>query len=167
MVSINKGQKRRTSSHALFWTLLKETPGYNPRYKEVIKEGVVHRYSGGRTQSLSEMYSKYPTEYCQMIEAMKRQHKGQYQERYEHSLNQSRRRVIAVICAYIDKLGYTFPTDMDKIHYVISIACRAANCSNFNAIPESRLSAIYNLYLKRNDVKIEGNPELDFPIGSN
>ena len=33
--------KRQTKkhSHALFWTLLKETPGYDPCYKEVIKEG--------------------------------------------------------------------------------------------------------------------------------
>ena len=75
--------------------------------------------------------------------------------------------MIAAISKYVDKLGYTFPTKTDKVRYVIGIACRAANCGNFNAIPESRLSAIYNLYCKRNSVDIEGNPELDHPAGIN
>lgn len=65
--------KRQTKkhSHALFWTLLKETPGYDPCYKEVIKEGIVHEHSGGRTTSLNEMYENYPSEYSRMIDAMK------------------------------------------------------------------------------------------------
>ena len=51
--------------------------------------------------------------------------------------------------------------------YVKGIACRAANCGNFNAIPDDKLTAIYNLYRKRNSVGIEGNPELDHPVGKN
>lgn len=156
----SQSKKKHAPSHALFWTLLKETPGYDPRYKEVIKEGIVHEHSGGKTTSLSEMYAKYPKEYSLMIESMKGSHE-QRKARYEDSANQARRRVIAVICNYVDKLGYTFENDTHKIHYAMSIACRAANCGNFNAIPESRLSAIYNLYCKRNEVDITGNPELD------
>lgn len=157
---------KRSPSHALFWTLLKEVPGYNPQYKDVIKEGLVHEHSGGRTTSLSEMYAKYPREYSLMIESMKGTSE-QRKNRYEDSANLTRRRVIAAICQYVDKLGYKFESDTHKIHYVIGIACRAANCGNFNAIPESRLSAIYNLYCKRNEVDITGNPELDFPILGN
>lgn len=166
MATTKKQTKKRAPSHALFWTLLKEVPGYDPQYKEVIKEGLVHQYSGGRTQSLSEMYSKYPREYSLMIEEMKGTPE-QKKTRYEDSLDKMKKRVIAAICQYVDKLGYTFPTPAHKIRYVIGIACRAANCSNFNAIPESRLSAIYNLYCKRNSVDIEGNAELDYPILSN
>ena len=81
--------------------------------------------------------------------------------------DQARRRVIAAISEWVDKLGYTFDSREAKVRYVIKIACRAANCGNFNAIPESRLSAIYNLYCKRNEVDITGNPELDFPILAN
>ena len=166
MATTKKQTKKRTPSHALFWTLLKEMPGYDPHYKDVIKEGLVHQYSGGHTQSLSEMYSKYPHEYSLMIEAMKGTPE-QKKARYEGSAELARKRVIAAISKYVDKLGYTFPTKTDKVRYVIGIACRAANCGNFNAIPESRLSAIYNLYCKRNSVDIEGNPELDHPAGIN
>lgn len=151
---------KKLPSHALFWTLLKETPGYDPRYKEVIKEGIVHEHSGGRTTSLSEMYRKYPREYSLMIEKMKGTPERKA-ARLENSADLARKRVIAAICKYVDKLGYRFRSKADKIRYVIGIACRAANCGNFNAIPESRLSAIYNLYCKRNEVDITGNPELD------
>ena len=42
MATTKKQTKKRLPSHALFWALLKETPGYDPRYKEVIKEGLVY-----------------------------------------------------------------------------------------------------------------------------
>ena len=121
MATTKKQTKKRAPSHALFWTLLKEVPGYDPGYKDVIKEGLVHQYSGGRTQSLSEMYSKYPCEYSLMIEAMKGTPQ-QKKTRYEDSLDKMKKRVIAAICQYVDKLGYTFPTKADKVRYVIGIA---------------------------------------------
>ena len=71
MATTKKQTKKRLPSHALFWALLKETPGYDPRYKEVIKEGLVYEHSGGRTTSLSEMYTKFPAQYSRMIDAMK------------------------------------------------------------------------------------------------
>ena len=71
MATTKQQTSRRAPSHALFWTLLKEVPGYDPHYKDVIKEGIVHEHSRGRTTSLSEMYAKYPREYSLMIEAMK------------------------------------------------------------------------------------------------
>lgn len=159
-------QTKKKHSHALFWTLLKQIPGYNEAYKEVIKEGIVSEASKGKTESLSELYEKYPREYSLMIEKLK----GDYyrkQARYEDSRDKAAKRVIAAICAYVDKLGYKFVSREAKIRYVMKIACRAANCWNFNAIPESRLSAIYNLYCKRNSVNIYGNPELDFPPSRN
>ena len=123
MATTKKQTKKRAPSHALFWTLLKEVPGYDPGYKDVIKEGLVHQYSGGRTQSLSEMYSKYPCEYSLMIEAMKGTPQ-QKKTRYEDSLDKMKKRVIAAICQYVDKLGYTFPTKADKVRYVITLPCR-------------------------------------------
>ena len=166
MATTKKQTSRRAPSHALFWTLLKEVPGYDPHYKDVIKEGIVHEHSRGRTTSLSEMYAKYPREYSLMIEAMKGTPQ-QKKTRYDRQENHARRRVIAAISKWVDKLGYSFESREAKVRYVIGIACRAANCGNFNAIPESRLTAIYNLYCKRNSVDITGNPELDFPILGN
>lgn len=91
MATTKKQTSRRAPSHALFWTLLKEVPGYDPRYKDVIKEGLVHEHSGGRTTSLSEMYTKYPREYSLMIESMKGTSE-QRKNRYEDSVNLARRR---------------------------------------------------------------------------
>ena len=166
MATTKKQTKKRLPSHALFWALLKETPGYDPRYKEVIKEGLVYEHSGGRTTSLSEMYTKFPAQYSRMIDAMKPKGEAK-QMAYEYRRDRSAKRVIAAICTYVDKLGYTFESRECKLRYVMGIACRAANCSNFNAIPDDKLSAIYNLDCKRNRVSIEGNPELDHPIGKN
>ena len=81
--------KKKKPAHALFWSLLRETEGYNEAYKEVMKEGIVHRYSGGRTMSLSEMYRLYPAEYSRMIDAMKGD-SLQRQARYEASRERSR-----------------------------------------------------------------------------
>ena len=151
--------KRQTKkhSHALFWTLLKETTGYDPCYKEVIKEGIVHEHSGGRTTSLNEMYENYPSEYSRMIDAMKPKGEKKLMA-YEERRDLSAKRVIAAICQWVDKLGYKFRDDRHKLMYVKGIACRAANCGNFNAIPDDKLTAIYNLYCKRNSVGIEGTP---------
>ena len=112
MATTKKQTSRRAPSHALFWTLLKEVPGYDPHYKDVIKEGIVHEHSRGRTTSLSEMYAKYPREYSLMIEAMK----GTPQQK------NARRRVIAAISKWVDKLGYSFESREAKVRYVIGIA---------------------------------------------
>ena len=138
MATTKKQTSRRAPSHALFWTLLKEVPGYDPHYKDVIKEGIVHEHSRGRTTSLSEMYAKYPREYSLMIEAMKGTPQ-QKKTRYDSQENNARRRVIAAISKWVDKLGYSFESREAKVRYVIGIACRAANCGNFNAIRRAAL----------------------------
>ena len=158
-------KKKKAPSHALFWSLIKETLGYEEAYKDVIKEGLVNQYSGGRTCSLSEMYRKYPAEYSNMLEAMKGD-TDQRQARYEEARDKAAKRVIAAICAWLDKLGYKFETRNDKIRYALSMACRAANCANFNAIPESKLTAIYNLYCNKNSVNTD-HPAMDYIISKN
>lgn len=156
----------KKNPHALFWSLLKEIPGYQPEYKKVIKEGEVYKWSRGKTCSLSQMYRKYPAEYSLMIESLKG-NSDQRQMRYDESRDKSAKRVIAAICNWLDKLKYKFESPEDKIWYAISIACRAANCGNFNKIPESRLTAIYSLYCQKNSIEIEGNPALDHIICEN
>lgn len=158
--------KKKKPTHALFWALLRETKGYIEAHKELIKEGIVHQYSGGRTTSLSEMYRKYPAAYSRMIEEMK----GDFykrQARYEAGRDRAAKRVIAAICQWLDKQGYIFRSREEKIRYVLSVACRAANCGNFNAISESRLTAIYNLFCRKNSVDISGNPIIDYSIMKN
>ncbi|MDR0749082.1 MAG: hypothetical protein LBF62_05880 [Tannerellaceae bacterium] len=158
--------KKKENPHTLFWTLLKETPGYNESYKEVIKEGVVHEYSNGRTTSLSTMYVKYPEEYSRMIDAMKGDSR-QRLKRYDYTRDKAAKRVIAAACKYVDSLGYRFASRQDKIEYVKRIACRAANCAYFNKIPLSKLEKVYSQFCRMNETDIAGNPELDYVIGKN
>ena len=159
-------QTKRSPSHALFWSMLKEMPEYNERYKEVIKEGIVHQYSGGRTSSLSEMYLHHPAEYSKMIEEMKGSQE-QRRKRYDTERDLAAKRVIAAISEWLFKTGYTFKDGRHKLAYIKGVACRAANCSGFNKIPMSKLSAIYNLYRKKNEVNTDRSPELNHPICKN
>jgi hypothetical protein len=155
--------KQKTVSHARFWGLLKEMPGYDERYRDVIKEATVHEYSGGKTQSLSEMYAKYPQLYSRMIFEMRNDNTNhQRDDRYDSARNTARRGVLAAIYTWLDKNRYTFNTDQEKRQYAIKTACRAASCARFNDIPESQLSAIYNLFCKKNKVDIGGDPIIDY-----
>lgn len=156
----------KRTPHTLFWSLIRNVSGYQDKYKDVIKEGLVSHYSGGQTCSLSEMYQKYPDRYSLMIEAMKGD-SVERQSRYEKERDKAAKRVIAAICSWIDKLGYKFDSPTDKVRYAMAIACRAANCRNFNKIPESRLTAIYSLYCKKNSIDINGDPILDYIISKN
>jgi len=144
----------------LFWSLLKQLPDYDAKFRDTIKEGIVCQYTNGKTSSLSDMYNRFPREYARMIEDMKGDAAAR-RERYEERQDVSRKRVIAAICTWIDRLGYKFPTKNDKIRYAKTIACRAANCSNFNEITDSRLIAIYNLYCQKNRVNVK-DPVVDY-----
>ncbi len=145
----------KNASHAQFWVLIKDIPGYKDSYKDVIKEGLVSQYTGGNTSSLSEMFEKYPEAYANMIESLKGD-AYRRQARYDVERDKMAKRVIAAICKWVDKLGYEFENDFRKLSYVKGIACRASNCSDFNKIPESSLSAIYALYCKRNKIGSAG-----------
>ena len=124
MATPKKQSKKRAPSHALFWSLIRDVPGYQEQYKDVIKEGLVSQYSGGQTCSLTEMYRKYPDRYSLMIEAMKGDSR-QRQSRYDEDRDKAAKRVISAICGWIDKVGYKFDTPTEKIRYAMAVACRA------------------------------------------
>ena len=63
-----------------------------------------------------------------------------------------------------NKRKYTFRSGEEKVAYAKRVACRAANCAYFNAIPLSRMQAIYNDWLNKNEVDVNGRPELDYVI---
>lgn len=56
-----------------------------------------------------------------------------------------RRRVMAAIGAYLRRLNI-----FENAEIIKAIACRAANATNFNKIPLSKLRAIYNEFSKQN-----------------
>lgn len=156
-----KKVRAKNKSHGLFFSLLKNVPGYDPKYRDVIKEGLVSQYTNGKTESLSVMYEKYPREYAYMIECMKGD-KCDKAERYDRAQDIARKRVLAAICGWLDRQGYQFADKQAKLSYAISIACRASNCSNFNLIAESKLTEVYSLFCKKNLVNEEYQKILSF-----
>lgn len=151
----------KNKTHGKFWTLLRQTAGYNPAYKEEIKSGVVSHYSNGRTSSLSELYDKYPECYERMIYEMKLEsfQSPQSKSKYDPESDIWRKRVIASICNWLDRNSVYFEDTRAKTTYAKGVACRAANCGNFNKISVSRLEEIYNTFLKKNRVNV--NIELE------
>lgn len=141
----------KKKTHGLFWKLLRKTDGYNNAYKDVIKEEIVHRYSGGKTTSLKEMYEKYPGAYSKMINAMKGPYK---KERYLDEQDKARKRVIAAVCSRLDNIGYQFKSDEEKVAYAKRCACRSASCWDFNKIPLSQLTEISFLFNKKAAVDV-------------
>lgn len=155
----------KNKSHGLFWTLIRSVKGYNEAYKEVIKEGLIHEYTAGKTTSLSQMYNKYPADYARMIEDLKGSPSAR-KERYRDEQDKDRKRAIAAACGWIDRVGYKFKTRDEKIKYAIACICRAANCLDFNKIPSSKLTAISFLFNNKKDVDVD-LPELKSIISKN
>ena len=157
---------KKKGQHALFWQLLKMMPGVNEAWRDTIKEGLVWEASGHRTTSLSELWEKYPAAYSEMIEAMKG-NSCQRAYRYENQTDTARKRVIAAIAKYLDRCSYNFNSREAKLDYIRRVACRAANCSDFNRIPLSRLQSIYNQYCQMNRADVRGRAEIDYPPSKN
>lgn len=156
---------QKNKSHGLFWMLLKETEGYNEAYKDVIKEGIIHQYSGGKTTSLNELYEKYPAAYSRMIEDMKGTREKR-RSRYLNDQDKNRKRAIAAVCSWLDKINYKFDTKKEKTDYAKACICRAASCLDFNKIPASKLTAISFLYNNKTEVDVT-NLALDTKIFQN
>ena len=144
----------KNKTHGRFWSLLKETPGYDARYKEEMKSGLVEHYSNGNTSSLSDLYERFPENYERMIYEMKldRFQSPQAKRMYDPEADIWRKRVLASICNWLARQSVTFPDSHACIRYAQSVACRAANCRSFNKIPVTRLAELYNAFLKRNSV---------------
>lgn len=152
--------KTTNKTHGLFWQLVKELPNYNGAYREVIKEGIVHQFSNGKTCSLSELWYKYPREYSLMIEDLKRQTaKTNAHKAVQPEADMWRKRVIAAICGWLDACNYKFNSPGEKVSYAISTACRAANCADFNKITVNRLSDIYSEF-KRKQATVDNTSDL-------
>ncbi|MGM9759691.1 MAG: hypothetical protein ACI30I_06195 [Parabacteroides sp.] len=161
----NKNTKK-TASFRQFWTLLRMTEGYNEAYREEIKAGLVHRYSNGATTSLREMRENHPEAYEAMMENL-RNVPSVKRAVYDAERDKAGKRVIAAICKWIDTMGYRFRTREEKIDYVKRVACRAARCDRFGSIPLSKMTAIYSLYKKKNDVANRPDPVLSFVMSKN
>lgn len=131
--------KTKTANlHAWFFAYLKTVDGWGQGYDDVIKEGIIFDYSGGKTESLKELFEKYPTKYRKMrADLSPRTQKQQTDNR----LDAPRKKLIAAIFSHLEDKGYT--PDMD---YVKRVACKGAKVSRFNDIPLNSLKDLYNRF---------------------
>lgn len=160
---MNTKETKKRSVHAKFWSLLRLTPGYEEKYKDLIKEGIVNEYSGGKTTSLAEMYERYRKEYDAMIASMAGDPSVK-RKQIDKERDLWAKRVIASICSWIDLNRYQVE---NKVDYAKRIACRSARCERFNKIPLSKLRAIYAMYRKMNGVLRNPEPALSNYVSMN
>lgn len=129
---------KTTNPHAWFFAYLKTVDGWGQGYDEVIKESIIFDYSGGKTESLKELFDKYPTKYRKMrAELSPRTQKQQTDDR----LDKARKKLIAAIFSNLEGRGYK-PT-MD---YVKAVACKGAKVTRFNDIALPTLKDLYNRF---------------------
>lgn len=156
--------KKANNTHGLFWSLLKQIPGYSEENKESFKALFVEEYTNAATDSLPEMYNKYPAEYSEMIQALK---KLAPKKEYDAERNTLNKRLLRVMCLWVDAKGYKFDSDADKLKYVKSIACRKASCKYFNKIPKSLLNDFYHSYCRMIRADLTTVPDADYKISPN
>lgn len=156
--------KKAKHTHGLFWSLLKHVPGYKEANKNSFKGLFVEQYTNGATDSLSEMYSRYPTEYSEMIQELK---SLVPQEKLDEKRDQLNKRLLRVMCLWVDTKGYKFDSDADKIAYVKKIACRKASCEYFNKIPKSLLNDFYHSYCRMLQASLTVIPDADYVVSPN
>ena len=163
-----KTTMKANKTHGLFYSLVKQLPNYNAQFKDVIKEGLVSEFTKGQTESLSEMYERFPVEYSRMIEAMKKLTRKEDSKRSTSQEGEIwRKRCIAAVCGWLDLRGAKLDGKQAKTSYAIAVICRAASCSNFNLITVERLTDIYNEYLRKQKVVVNAAPITDFEICEN
>lgn len=127
---------KNKSKHAYFYVLLKKMGISTDDKRDFIID-----YTDGVTDSLKELYEKYPAFYKDMIKHMEaavkqiKSHSGE--------MDKLRKRVIASIGGYFKQTGQE-----SNIEYIKSTACKATGYENFNGIPKERLRNVYNAFTK-------------------
>lgn len=155
---------KKGNTHGNFWKLLRQVPGYKDESKESLKAFFVEEYTCGQTTSLPEMYDRFPAEYSRMIQALKKLAPKPEFDKERDVLN---KRLLRVMCLWVDAKGYKFDTGAEKIKYVKGIACRKASCKYFNKIPKSLLNDFYHSYSRMIRASMTIIPDADFQISKN
>lgn len=132
---------KTTNPHAWFFAYLKTVDGWGQGYDEVIKEGIIFDYSDGKTESLKELFEKYPTKYRKMRAELSPKNK----QDIKNKLDQARKRLIAAIFENVEQNGY-----QASMEYVKAVACQGAKEKRFNDIPLQTLKNLYNRFKNKN-----------------
>lgn len=139
---------KANNPHTWFYAYLKTIDGHQ-QYGDVIKESIIFEYSGGLTESLSEMYKNSRHLYERMraeltngkIWSTKYSVKDIKPKIYNADLDKARKRLIAVLFDCTGIQGYK-----KDIHYIKKMACIAAGVTQFNDIPLEKLEELYRKF---------------------
>lgn len=129
---------KTANPHKWLFAHLQTAHGYDNT--DEARKALVFDYSDGKTESLSELYKKYPRKYQQMRRDLAAGHK-----KTPDPLDTARKRLIAAIFGNLEQRGITA-----DIAYVKGIACRAAKVDRFNDIPLNVLKGLYNRFKNKN-----------------
>jgi hypothetical protein len=129
-----------TRNYKQFFSLLNQQSDVDKIGAKKLKFELVNQFSHGRTSDLKELKE---LEYSELIKHLRQNsYKGK-------RINSWRKRVIASIFGF-----FNLTEKQATIEYVKAIAVRAAGskCDCFNDIPESKLRAIYNEFLRQQEI---------------
>lgn len=129
---------KTANPHKWLFAHLKGVKGYSI---EEARKALVSDYSGGKTESLSELYEKYPRLYLQMRRDLTSEKK-----KTADNLDIARKRLIKAIFVNLEQRGYSSVS----MEYVKSIACKGAKVNRFNDILLDDLKVLYNRFKNKN-----------------
>lgn len=141
---IKTTKMKTTNPHSWFFAYLKTTDGWGRGFDEVIKEAVIYDYSGGKTESLKELFEKYPAQYRRMRAELTPK-LNEKQAAQDERLDKARKRLMAAI---FENIRHTAPGA--GADYVKRVACRGAGETRFNDIPLPTLKNLYNRFKNKN-----------------
>ncbi len=124
-------QGRKTGKFAIFYSLLTQMGIPHTDRRDFIFD-----FTEGQYTSLADLYEKDQDLYNWMIAQMQIK-----VAEYRSENSKLRKRVIASIFAYFEKIGQKVSID-----YVKAVACRSTGYGDFNKIPPERLRNVYNSF---------------------
>lgn len=130
---------KTVNPHAWLFAHLRAAHGYDNI--DEARKALVFDYSDGKTDSLSELFEKYPTRYRKMRADLSAKSKG-----FDPQYNQARKRVLKVFYVNLERNGYKNANN----EYVKAMICRATKYDRFNDIPLDTLKIIYRKFGEKN-----------------
>ncbi|MBQ0016496.1 MAG: hypothetical protein KBT04_05890 [Bacteroidales bacterium] len=99
----------------------------------------------GRTQHVSELTEQEADEVIDQLHDFARE---QGRSRVMRMDEVWRRRVIAAVFGYLDRIEFDYTNVENRLQYVKRIACRAAGEEDFNKIDKLTLQRLYNHFVR-------------------
>ncbi len=141
---------KNINTHAKFYVLLKQMGISTEDKRDFIID-----YTDGVTDSLTELWEKYPAFYTEMIRHMEASVKQIKANHNSDELHKLRRQVFGAVGGWLKLVGRKGNSELIK-----SIACRSASKDNFNKLTKEELRKVSFTFSKAQKVWKNGNQEM-------